>query len=118
MSRSQDFNPEAVGFAGRYGTNDVQSQGVGLAGPRRSECSDGCIDEEILEFVNREILEASGTQEGEGCLSFPGGNAWWKDQTMSRCAQNRMGEWFELEGEGCLHAPSAKRTTIWTAWSF
>ncbi len=52
-----------------------KAQGVGLAGPRRSECSDGFVidvGEGILEFVNQNSgnLRHAG---GEGsCLSFPG----------------------------------------------
>jgi peptide deformylase len=62
------------------------------------------VGEGILEFVNPEILETSGTQEGaEGCLSFPGeyGMVERPNHVKVR-AQNRMGEWFELEGEELL----------------
>ena len=84
-----------------------KAQGVGLAGPqvgmlRRVFVID--VGEGILEFVNPEILETSGTQEGaEGCLSFPGeyGMVERPNHVKVR-AQNRMGEWFELEGEELL----------------
>ena len=57
----------------------VDSGGVGLAAPqvgilRRIFLVDVGLDgNEIIEFINPEILETDGEQEGpEGCLSVPG----------------------------------------------
>lgn len=84
-----------------------EAQGVGLAGPqvgmlRRVFVID--VGEGILEFINPEILETSGTQNGaEGCLSFPGEYGLVERPNHVRVkAQNRNGEWFELEGEELL----------------
>lgn len=54
-----------------------------------------------IEFVNPEILETSGEQDGmEGCLSVPGRWGMVKRPNYVRArAQDRNGEWFEIEGE-------------------
>lgn len=81
-----------------------QAEGVGLAGPqvgmlRRVFVID--VGEGILEFINPEILETSGTQNGaEGCLSFPGEYGMVERPNFVRVkAQDRNGNWFEMEGE-------------------
>lgn len=81
------------------------SGGVGLAAPqvgvlRRVVVVDNC-EGEILELVNPEILEQSGSQTGvEGCLSVPNqyGIVIRPDYVKLR-AQDRNGNWFEVEGE-------------------
>ena len=71
-----DFNQKLWDLLDDMAQTMYKAQGVGLAGPqvgmlRRVFVID--VGEGILEFVNPEILETSGTQEGaEGCLSFPG----------------------------------------------
>ena len=57
-----------------------------------------------LEFINPEILEREGsTFYLEGCLSCPGKNGYVERPERIRVrAQNRNGEWFELEAEGLL----------------
>ncbi len=81
----------------------VDANGVGLAAPqvgilRRVVVMD--LGEEIVELVNPEILETSGEQDGmEGCLSVP--DEYWlvKRPAYAKVrAQDRDGEWFELEG--------------------
>ena len=54
--------------------------------------------------VNPEILEVSGEQDGmEGCLSVPGESWMVKRPDFVRAkAQDRDGEWFEIEGEGLI----------------
>lgn len=102
-----DFNQKLWDLLDDMAQTMYKAQGVGLAGPqvgmlRRVFVID--VGEGILEFVNPEILETSGTQEGaEGCLSFPGeyGMVERPNHVKVR-AQNRMGEWFELEGEELL----------------
>ena len=82
----------------------VDSQGVGLAAPqvgilRRVVLVD--TGETILELVNPSLLETSGEQEGpEGCLSVPGKYGFVKRPNYAKVrAQDRYGEWFEVEGE-------------------
>ena len=79
--------------------------GVGLAAPqigilRRVVVVDD--DGELIELVNPEILETSGEQDGpEGCLSVPGEYGLVKRPMNVRVrAQDRFGEWFEVEGTG------------------
>ena len=85
----------------------VESGGVGLAAPqvgilRRIFLVDVGLDgNEIIEFINPEILETDGEQEGpEGCLSVPGKYGLVKRPYWVKVrAQDRYGEWFEAEGE-------------------
>lgn len=102
-----DFNQKLWDLLDDMAQTMYKAQGVGLAGPqvgmlRRVFVID--VGEGILEFVNPEILETSGTQEGaEGCLSFPGEYGMVERPSHVKVrAQNRMGEWFELEGEELL----------------
>jgi peptide deformylase len=84
-----------------------KAQGVGLAAPqvgilRRIFLVDVGLDgEQIIEFINPEILETDGEQEGaEGCLSVPGRYGLVKRPYYVKVrAQDRYGEWFEAEGE-------------------
>ena len=85
----------------------VDSGGVGLAAPqvgilRRIFLVDVGLDgNEIVEFINPEILETDGEQTGpEGCLSVPGKYGLVKRPYWVKVrAQDRYGEWFEAEGE-------------------
>ena len=85
----------------------IDSNGVGLAAPqvgilRRVFLVDVGVEEnEIIEFINPEILETDGEQEGaEGCLSVPGRYGIVKRPYYVKVrAQDRYGEWFEAEGE-------------------
>ena len=85
----------------------VDSGGVGLAAPqvgilRRIFLVDVGVEEnEIVEFINPEILETDGEQEGpEGCLSVPGKYGLVKRPYYVKVrAQDRYGDWFEAEGE-------------------
>ncbi len=81
-----------------------EANGVGLAAPqvgilRRVFIVD--IGDEIVELINPEILEREGEQDGmEGCLSVPG--EYWlvkRPMRVKAKAQDRNGEWFEIEGE-------------------
>ena len=116
----------------------IAADGVGLAGPqvgmlRRVFVVWDTTDapEEIpedyeykfIDFVNPEILAVSEDEETayEGCLSFPGHNgAVTRPVAVKVRAQDRNGNWFELEAEDLLAAASSTRMTIWTAlpsWS-
>ena len=85
----------------------IESGGVGLAAPqvgilRRVFLVDvGVEDNEIVEFINPEILETEGEQTGpEGCLSVPGKYGLVTRPYYAKVrAQDRYGEWFEAEGE-------------------
>lgn len=59
-------------------------------------------NEYVIELINPEIIEADGEQDGaEGCLSVPGEYGLVKRPEHVRVrAQNRHGEWFEVEGTG------------------
>jgi len=58
----------------------------------------------VKEFINPEIIFAEGEQKAiEGCLSCPGKWGYTLRPAKARVkAQDRKGEWFELEGEGLL----------------
>ena len=60
---------------------------------RRSACSEGCL--------SSTSATGSGEQNGaEGCLSFPGEYGLVERPNYVKVrAQNRSGEWFEMEGE-------------------
>lgn len=81
-----------------------EANGVGLAAPqvgilRRVVVVD--LGDEILELVNPSLLETDGEQVGaEGCLSVPGKYGLVKRPYYAKVrAQDRNGEWFEVEGE-------------------
>lgn len=80
------------------------ANGVGLAAPqvgilRRVVVVD--TGEGILELVNPTLVETDGEQVGaEGCLSVPGRYGLVKRPYYAKVrAQDRNGEWFEVEGE-------------------
>lgn len=84
-----------------------EADGVGLAAPqvgilRRAVVID--IGEGPLELINPVFLEQSGEQEClEGCLSSPGQYGITKRPMHVKVrAQNRKGEFFEIEGEQLL----------------
>jgi peptide deformylase len=84
-----------------------EQNGVGLAAVqvgvlRRAFIVD--VGEGVMEFVNPQVLETSGSQTVlEGCLSFPG--QWGmitRPNHVKMKAQDRQGNWFEVEGEELL----------------
>ena len=85
----------------------AEANGVGLAAPqvgilRRIFLVDVGLDgQQIIEFINPEILETDGEQEGaEGCLSVPGRYGLVRRPYWVKVrAQDRDGNWFEAEGE-------------------
>ena len=88
-----------------------KSNGVGLAAPQVGILRRAVLvvetnvpegeDEYIIELINPEIIEQTGTQEGpEGCLSLPGVFGWVeRPEYVKLRAQDRNGEWFEVEGK-------------------
>ena len=83
-----------------------EAGGVGLAAPQVGILRRVCIVEdeqgEIIELINPEIIKTEGEQTGlEGCLSVPGEFGLVKRPMHVKVrAQNRFGEWFEVEGDG------------------
>ena len=82
----------------------LDANGVGLAAPqvgilRRVVVVD--TGEGILELVNPTLIETDGEQIGaEGCLSVPGKYGLVKRPYTAKVrAQDRDGNWFEVEGE-------------------
>ena len=86
--------------------------GVGLAAPQVGVLRRAVIVLEtnvpegekdiLIELINPVIIEAEGSQTGtEGCLSVPGeyGIVTRPEKVKVR-AQDRYGNWFEVEGEG------------------
>ena len=83
-----------------------EAEGVGLAAPqigilRRVVVIDVDDENGLIELINPEIVSQSGEQTGlEGCLSVPG--KWGivtRPYTVRVRAQDRFGDWFEVEGE-------------------
>lgn len=86
--------------------------GVGLAAPQVGILRRAVLvietnvpegeSEYVIELINPEIIEATGEQEeAEGCLSVPGEYGIVKrPEHVKVRAQNRHGEWFEVEGDG------------------
>ena len=92
-----------------------ESGGVGLAAPqvgilRRivlvmdTNLEDLSDEEQIIELINPEIIEVSGSQTGpEGCLSVPGEyGIVTRPEEVTVKAQDRYGKEFTVSGEGLL----------------
>ena len=83
-----------------------RADGCGLAAPQVGILRRVCIVEdeqgELIELINPEIIKTEGEQTGlEGCLSVPGEFGLVKRPMHVKVrAQNRFGEWFEVEGDG------------------
>lgn len=98
----------------------IKADGIGLAGPQvgmqrrlfvvwdTTDAPDEITEDyeyKFIDFINPEILEVSEEEETsyEGCLSFPGHNgAVTRPVAIRVRAQDRTGEWFELEAEDLL----------------
>jgi peptide deformylase len=84
----------------------LESGGVGLAAPQVGILRRVVLvmneQEHIHELVNPQIIETSGEQTGwEGCLSLPGQYGMvTRPMKVKVRAQDRNGEWFEVEDEG------------------
>ena len=111
------FDEKLATLLDDMGETMIQANGLGLAGPqvgmlrRVFVVLDEFINEnnepdyEVIEFVNPEILETSGYMVTiwEGCLSFPERNgAIARPRYVKARAQDRNGEWFEIEAENML----------------
>ena len=86
-----------------------ENRGIGIAAPqvgvlRRIFVIDVGDEHGLLEFINPEIIETSGSQtDHEGCLSVPGKTCEVeRPEHVKIKALNRDGEEFELEADGLL----------------
>ena len=80
----------------------VDADGLGLAGPEDVPAD---YKDTFIEFINPEIEYLSDETDElyEGCLSFPGHNgAITRSKKVKVKAQDRNGNWFELEAENML----------------
>ena len=85
----------------------LEANGVGLAAPQVGLLRRLCIidvGDGPIELINPEIIETSGSQnDAEGCLSFPGEFGMVERLNYVKVrAQDRNGEWYEMEGEELL----------------
>ena len=86
----------------------AEAGGVGLAAPQVGIIRRAVIvvpdpeTDEMVELVNPEIVAQEGEVDGlEGCLSIPGMWGYVKRPIWVKVrAQDRGGNWFEMEGEG------------------
>ena len=104
-----EINPRLHALLDDLAETLSEAGGAGLAAPQVGILRRVCIvmdeeTEEYIELVNPEILFQKGEQTGpEGCLSLPGkwGLVTRPNQVRIR-AQDRDGNWFEMEGEGLM----------------
>lgn len=107
-----DFNTRLAQLLDDMRETLAQANGVGLAAPQVGVLRRAVIvletnvpegeKEYFIELINPEIIELDGKQRGaEGCLSVPGEYGLVERPARVRVrAQNRNGEWFEVEGSG------------------
>lgn len=107
-----DFNARLHQLLDDMADTLAESNGVGLAAPQVGILRRAVLvletnvpegeDEYVIELINPEIIETSGEQDApEGCLSVPGEYGLVKRPMNVRVrAQDRFGEWFEVEGTG------------------
>ena len=107
-----EFNPRLHQLLDDMRETLMNANGVGLAAPQVGVLRRAVLvietnvpegeSEKIIELINPEILECDGEQDGpEGCLSVPGEYGLVKRPMHVRVrAQDRDGQWFEVEGEG------------------
>ena len=108
----KDFNPRLHQLLDDMRETLMNANGVGLAAPQVGVLRRAVLvietnvpegeSEQVIELINPEILESSGEQDGpEGCLSVPGEYGLVKRPMHVKVrAQDRNGQWFEVEGEG------------------
>lgn len=107
-----DFNPRLHQLLDDMRETLSRADGVGLAAPQVGVLRRAVLvietnvpegeDEYVIELINPEIVETSGTQTGaEGCLSVPGEyGVVERPMDVKVRAQDRNGQWFEVEGTG------------------
>ncbi len=104
-----EFNPRLHTLMDDLVETLAEAGGAGLAAPQVGVLRRACVvmdeeTEEYIELVNPEIVAQSGEQTGpEGCLSVPGKWGLVTRPSYVRVrAQDRDGDWFEIEGEGLM----------------
>ena len=107
-----DFNARLHQLLDDMADTLSNENGVGLAAPQVGVLRRAVIvletnvpegeEEYLIELINPEIIESSGEQFGaEGCLSVPGEYGMVRrPMNVKVRAQNRNGEYFEVEGTG------------------
>ena len=98
----KDFNPRLHTLLDDMRQTLAESNGVGLAAPQVGVLRRAVIVLETNVPDEKDIVETAGEQVGaEGCLSVPDeyGIVARPDYVKVR-AQDRHGEWFEVEGHG------------------
>ena len=107
-----DFNARLHQLLDDMADTLSNENGVGLAAPQVGVLRRAVIvletnvpegeKEYLIELINPEIIESSGEQFGaEGCLSVPGEYGMVRRPMHVKVrAQNRNGEYFEVEGTG------------------
>ena len=101
-----DFNSRLHTLLDDMADTLAESGGVGLAAPQVGILRRVCVvldeDDQLIELVNPEIIHTEGEQTGlEGCLSVPGKyGVVTRPEVVRVRAQDRDGEWFEVEDEG------------------
>ena len=99
-----DFNARLHQLLDDMADTLAEANGVGLAAPQVGILRRAVLvletnvpegeDEYVIELINPEIIETSGEQDGpEGCLVK-------RPMNVRVRAQDRFGEWFEVEGTG------------------
>ena len=97
-----DFNSRLHTLLDDMADTLAESGGVGLAAPQVGILRRVCVvldeDDQLIELVNPEIIAQSGEQTG---LSVPGKyGVVTRPEVVRVRAQDRDGEWFEVEDEG------------------
>ncbi len=110
--RIEAITPEIQQLIDDMAETMYAAPGVGLAATQIGEklqlfivdIADEDSPSDLRVFINPEILERSGKVTWqEGCLSFPGIQEEVERAAKVRVrAQDRNGQWFELEAEGLL----------------
>lgn len=102
------FDDKLAGLIDDMRETLTEANGAGLAAPQIGILRRVVLvmDEEdgYYELVNPELIDSAGEQEGlEGCLSIPGKWGVVKRPSWAKVkAQDRNGNWFEVEGEGII----------------
>lgn len=103
----KEITPNVITLLDDMADTMYEANGVGLAAPQVGILKRICVidvGEGLIELINPEILETSGSQiDDEGCLSVPGKYAPVDRPNYVKVkATNRNGEEYIIEGEELL----------------
>lgn len=103
----KEINDRVIELLDDMADTMYEADGVGLAAPqvgilKRVVVID--IGDGLIELINPEIIETEGEYlDTEGCLSVPGESGEvLRPYRVKVKAQDRNGQWFEIEGEELL----------------